>query len=172
MGQKNIKKIFIGIIFLAIAGLCLGVAWNLLRESASSAAIIPPENLPSKIVNEVVDNREKTVEPQSEPARESERSDSIDLAILVKNAQTLYGQEEIDRKEGVLWIDQEQSRFVITLGAVQGLVKGSELSVYNGNKAIGKVKVETLLDVVSYVEPIDIEELMKDNYYNVIIDSR
>ena len=70
-----------------------------------------------------------------------------------------------------MWVDRKSSKLVVTLGAVNGLLPGKSLAVYKGDEKIGKVKVETAFDVISYVLPEDegVKQLEND-YYRVVIE--
>lgn len=175
MGQKNLKKIFLGVTLLIGGGVCVSGAIFLLQKPAvSSVESLPPKVSPQHNADsEVIDIRAKFTPHKSDIEEKVSQSESIDLSALLSDAENIYGSEEVNRTEGVMWIDREESRYVVTLGAVNGLKQGSQLSVYEGDDVIGKVSVDTLLDVISYVAPAGSDhEKLKDNYYKVIFDSR
>ncbi len=79
--------------------------------------------------------------------------------------------EERHRKEGVLWIDQQASQYIITLGAVNEISLGDYLTIFDGKQKIGQVKVIELFDTISYVQPLEKKKKsMKKKYYRVIVE--
>ena len=95
----------------------------------------------------------------------------INLQSLVKQAELVYGNGEKQRKEGLLWIDHKSSKIVATLGAVQGILPGHTLTVYDGQKKISQVTVETAFDVISYVRPQNNSPAFtQGNYYRVVVE--
>ena len=67
--------------------------------------------------------------------------------------------------------DGKSSKIIVTLGVLHGLHQGSILSVYDVDKKIGTVIVDTTLDVISYVRPIEDEmTIYKNEYYKVLIE--
>ena len=55
---------------------------------------------------------------------------------------------------------------------LNGIKKGTRLSVYDGTEKIGYVRVETAMDVISYVYPTKYDTLKKfaGEYYRVIFE--
>ena len=102
---------------------------------------------------------------------EALKAGEIKLSELVRKAKRVYGSEEKERKEGVLWIDREHSVTLATLGALNGLKPGDQLSVYDGDNKITNVVVDKTLDVISYVQPIDDSVgKLESNSYRVVIE--
>jgi len=57
----------------------------------------------------------------------------------------------------------------VTISTLHEVVPGSCLTVYQGDKKIGKVVVDTAFDVISYVSPIDgILDKSSTDYYRVV----
>lgn len=148
---KNTKSIFTGIIFIILAFSCGTTSFYLL---------------------EVKPKLEKKEEARlKKEADLKARQETISLKTVLKQSQGIYSLEEQAQREGLMWVDHKTSRFVVTLGAIHGLVKGSILSVYDGNKRIGEVKVESALDAISYVSPDNqFRSLLNNDYYEVRIE--
>lgn len=88
---------------------------------------------------------------------------------VIRKADRLYGDEEKTRREGLLWIDRKNESFIVTLGALQGLARGSRLTVYDGREKAGMVEVDLAMDVISYVLLVNAtaKDFDKD-YYRVV----
>ncbi|NQU95904.1 MAG: hypothetical protein HQ549_06755 [Candidatus Omnitrophica bacterium] len=73
-------------------------------------------------------------------------------------------------KTGILWIDKKSSRYMLNLGSSDGIHIGDNLDIYDrdGNKA-GRVKIVTLLDLVSYAEPTKADQKLTGNYYDAVL---
>jgi len=97
---------------------------------------------------------------------EEQIGQSVSLEKLLQEADSAYGPEEKNRREGYLWIDREAGTLFVTLGALHGLVPGDKLTIVDGDQAIGEVRVETPMDVVSYVRFTikKTEDFPKDSY--------
>lgn len=106
---------------------------------------------------------------QGEQESKISREGQIKLEDLLSKAKRIYAREEGNRKEGIFWVDRESSLSMITLGALNGLNPGDQLNVYEGETKIAVVTVDKLLDVISYVKPLDkpLTELDED-YYRVV----
>ncbi len=72
------------------------------------------------------------------------------------------------RQEGDLWIDRANGLWVITLGAAHRMQEGQRLVVYDGNNRQGVAVVEKVLDVISYVQPLEDPSLYTKDVYRVI----
>ena len=74
-------------------------------------------------------------------------------------------------KEGYLWIDRKSDKYIITLGALNGLNAGSRVSIYDQTKKIGQLAVDQSYDVISYAHPVetDVHQLQED-YYRIVIE--
>jgi len=90
----------------------------------------------------------------------------IDLDKVVTASQKVHGADEAGRKQGSMWINRKTQSCMVTLGALNGVTKGSELGVYDGENKLGIVKIVSTLDVVSYVVPVnqELKEFTKDYY--------
>lgn len=90
----------------------------------------------------------------------------IDLDSVVSESRKVNSAEEVSRKQGSMWINRKTQSVMVTLGVLNGVTKGSELSVYDGQDKLGTVKIVSALDVVSYAEPVDknLKDFTKDYY--------
>ncbi len=99
------------------------------------------------------------------------QGDSIKVDKLVAQAQKEYDPKELNRKEGILWVDRQSQTFLVTLGALHGLKPGSSLTIYDNESKVGIVTVDTPLDVVSYVWPLEKDkDKFASNYYRAVIE--
>ncbi|MCB9771450.1 MAG: hypothetical protein H6754_02735 [Candidatus Omnitrophica bacterium] len=92
----------------------------------------------------------------------------IDLDKVVTASQKVHGEKEANRIDGTLWIDRKSQKYIMTLGILNGVTKGSRLIIYDGDNKLATIKVISALDVVSFGEPVDkkITDFTKD-YYQV-----
>ena len=175
MGPK-IKRIIIGIIFLLLAAFSALTAFYFLKVKPTMMVrskfksvdwSTAPKQSPLKqtavnATNTLQVTPAKTVMPQEK---------AVSLKSLVKEAEKVYGHEENLNKEGFLWIDRKSSQYVITLGALHGLLPGKHLGIYDGDKRIGQVIVDTPFDVISYVHPSEeSKDLLSNDYYRVVVE--
>ena len=120
-------------------------------------------------LKEKVEQRADQIQQSQSRAALSERS--IKLKELVTEARGHYDESEQSRKKGSLWVDRKSSKLIVTLGAINGLLPGHTLTVYDANKAIGQVIVDTAFDSISYVTPSNKSiDLLQNDYYHVIIE--
>ncbi len=106
----------------------------------------------------------RTVVPES-----AQKTAPVNLESLLKRAQNVYGEEEMKRREGNLWVDQKNAQMIATLGALQGVLPGGYLTIYDKDQRIGQVTVKTSWDVISLVQPLDGSlTLSTDQYYRVV----
>lgn len=96
---------------------------------------------------------------------------SLSLEKLLTDSREEYGNDEAARRQGILWVDRAGGVLYVTLGAVQGLTPGMTLRVYDDQTYYADVRVDTPMDVISYVRPIGkrVDEFVKD-YYRVVIE--
>jgi hypothetical protein len=127
-----------------------------------------PENteVPAAVVNspEPVNPPEPVASASEPTAAIAETPD----APLPSPDYSSYSEEERNRREGLLWNDKKTGQFVATLGAVQGLTPGARLQVYDGDKLLGDVEVDSTEDVVAYVHPLGNFLLGAKQYFRVI----
>ena len=96
---------------------------------------------------------------------------SIKLENLLLKSQSTYAADEKNRTEGFLWRDRRTNTFVVTLGALNGLRPGSELSIYDGNEKIDTATVDLPFDIVSYVKPVkNSPDFFNGGYYRAVME--
>jgi len=174
MTKRNLKTIFIGLCFICLAIMSGLAAFYYLevkpeleqREMAKAKRLVAQETKIQKRA-EVIRMQEKEQTPEA-PIK-MEKSASVES--FVREAETLYSEEEMNKKEGYLWVDRKSSKYVVTLGAINGLNTDSQLAVYQGKDKIGSVIVDLPLDVISYVRPANpSQKFSENNYYRVVIE--
>jgi hypothetical protein len=164
--SKSKSLLATGVCFILASFICVSLIFYLMGHMNMTSM-----NELSQIKEELtVLDIEKT-NSQKELKDVKEQLNTINLEQILGKAQTVYSAEESQRKEGLLWIDQKTSRYVVTLGALNGLHPGSALGVYDGSRRVGEVIVDTPLDVISYVRPdTNSTRKLKDNNYRVVIE--
>ena len=173
MPKRNFKKILIGFFLLVIAATSGLTAFYYLkvkpelasREEELSASVEKMKSTATMVKQTVSESKDK----QKSGTAETTKASGMNLKSIVDRAKSTYSEAEQKRKEGYLWIDRANSKFIVTLGAVQGLLPGDYLTVYDGDKKIGQVTIETPFDVTAYVRPLgESADLFKKNYYHVV----
>ncbi len=158
------RQIIVGLVFISIA--FLGAVFLLyLTVNAQSAKEVEVKDLNQKLF--LVSTEKDAVNGKVE-SLQTQVGRVIDLENVVDVSQKVHGQSEAERKDGSLWIDRKTSSFMVTLGVLNGVTKGSRLSVFEGENKIAVIKVTSALDVVSYAQPVDkkIADFSRD-YYQV-----
>lgn len=149
--KKRLKNTIIGVVFIIMAVVCGLTSFYLLEVKPELQRREEGAGLEQKIL----------VQP----------AEAISLKAVLKQSEEIYTPEEKNKSEGLLWVDRKLEKFVVTLGAINGLSEGSVLSVYEDNKKLGEVKVKTMLDTISYVEPQEeLKPFLKGDYYQVKIE--
>jgi len=116
-------------------------------------------------------NTEKGLAERKASELEDEVGRYLDLDKLAGEAEKVYGAKEKDRKEGHLWIDRDARTMLATLGLLNGLSQGSRLTIFDGQTRVGYARVETPLDVISYVQPINMSlSQLESDYYRVVFE--
>lgn len=165
-GSNNKLKLIVGLLLVIVAFGCLAVLFYFMagtdRQSQARVA---------ELQIRLTDLIAEKAAPRMTPSEVRKAAGTpILVEDLVKKAEEIYGEEEKKQKEGFLWIDKEANSYMITLGALNGLGEGSRLSVYDGDKKIDEVIVETPLDVISYVKPQIPPDQYTETYYRVVIE--
>ena len=167
MADKNKTLLGFGLSLLIISFLCAaGVLYFMGNTNQKNAQQIA--SLEVQLMNLISEKGQEKL-----PSRDAKRvhRKEVDEAEFLAKAETIYGPGELERKEGVLWIDRETMQCIITLGAVNGLQKGSRLNIYHNDVQIGKVNVEVPFDIISYVRLIDQDfDDFNDDYYRVALN--
>ena len=163
MAEKNLKKVGVGLILIALAVVSLVGVFYFLEVKPELAKRDQSKSQKLEASKQKLQERATAIQKT--------QAGDIDLNALVKQAEAMYGPEEKNRKEGVLWVDRSTSQFVVTLGALNGLLPGKYLTVYDGPTRIGQVAVDTPLDVISYVHPLETStDFSQGDYYRVVME--
>jgi len=166
IANNNKQQFLIGIYFLiaAFVGI-VGVFYGLGHINQNQAGEL------SQLKDQLTMLEVEKTNTQTELSDVKSRLNTIDLDYLLTKADAVYPTSEKARTEGLLWMDSVASKYVVTLGALNGLKAGSQLGVYEGDRKIGQVVVNTPLDVISYVSPANQSlQLSADNSYRVVIE--
>jgi len=140
-------------------------------EKKKSANVSETPNVPKK--NAAVLTKKQFPGPSlvanTQDTKTSKTKKKVSLRPLVDEAKGVYSSSEKEKKEGYLWVDNTSSNYVVTLGVVNGIFAGDDLTVYDGNKEIGRVTIDTAFDVISYVAVnVDLIKILKKDYYRVV----
>jgi hypothetical protein len=159
------KTLFTGVVFIVTAFMCLlGVFYMIVqqkRDKETRLAEIQQEMAVLDTEKNLVQN--KVFELSQTAGREIELE-----RVLERVGDEEFAQEQA-RQEGDLWIDRSTGSWVITLGALNGVASGQMIGVYDDEKRVGTVKVQTVLDVISYVQPFTNEADFTKVVYRVVI---
>lgn len=167
MAGKNKKVLIVGLIFIIISFICIGGVLYFMGEK-QHLEIRKVTALEVELANLIAEKSEAVIKA-SDP--NWYRREAIELEDIAIRAEKIYGEKELNRKEGVLWIDRKTSLYLVTLGIINGVQKGSLIGIYEGNMKIGSVEVKDFYDIISYVDLVDktSDDFDKD-YYKVIIE--
>ncbi len=171
MPKKNVRKIIIGLVLIVFGvGLFATAVFYYLEVKPELAK--REQIKVKKIKAKETKIEQRVLASQKEGSFSgSGASDGVSLKRLVAQSEEIYGKNEKSRKEGFLWVDQQASQYVVTLGAINNLFPGDYLTVYDGDKKIGQVKVESSFDIISYVQPLEkINRIFQKDYYRVVIE--
>ncbi len=165
MKEKNKTLLGIGLILIVVAFLCALFGLYLLGNAS-----LKKENkiasLQAQLVNLI---SEKSRNVLSEKDAQRVQRGPINEEDLIEKAEAVYGPQELERKEGILWIDRKARTLLVTLGVVNGLKKGDILGVYENDNRIGEVIVDKPYDIISYVRPNKMSlNDFKKSYYRVV----
>lgn len=168
-------KIILGLVFVACAFICAMTVFYFIHQKTTDS-LKENSSLQVQLANLIAEKGESFL---SESDRRRVRRDPIDFEDLLAHTEKVYGEQELSRKDGVLWVDRASQACMITLGAANGLVKGSSLGLYEDvagprgtavSQKISDVVVEQAYDIVSYVKLVDktLDDLTRD-YYRVTV---
>ncbi len=171
----NKTNILIGLGLVACAFIAAMAVSYVMHEKAATN-LKEVDALQVQLVNLIADKGEKYL-PEADRARV--KRERIDIEDVLLRTERVYGEQELKRKDGILWIDRTSSACMITLGAANGLIPGTYLSVYdeiinaNGtavSQKVADVVVEKTYDIVSYVTIPDkkFSDFVRD-YYRVTV---
>lgn len=158
------KQIISGLIFVSVS--FVGAVFLLyLTVNAQSAKEIELQDLTDEYF---LINTQKDVAVSQVQTLQSQAGRFLNRDKVIDAAQSVHGEDESNRTDGSFWIDRKSGRCMVTLGVLNGVDKGSRLSVYEGENKIATVNVVSALDVVSFVEPVDKKVMdFKRDYYQV-----
>jgi len=165
--DPNKRQMVLGLALIVFAFLCvLGLFYFLVDSQRMNLEKIG--SLEGKMKNLELE-KEKVHEELQEWKQAPPKP--ISVSDIVVEAEKMYGLGQQNQQNGFLWIDRQADTYIVTLGVLNGLKQGSFLTLYDGNKKVGKVVVQLPLDVISYVDFVnnDVESLAKD-YYQVAIE--
>jgi hypothetical protein len=165
--SANKTQLFLGLLLILVAFLCVVAVFYFLMN-AQTEKLGEISTLKEQIS---VLNIENGLSRQKASELEQKVGRSLNMQRILEEADKIYDPAEKKRKEGYLWIDRETNTFLVTLGALNGLNVGSRLTVYDKTEKMGFVRVETALDVISYVQPVN--KTMNDfaqDYYRVVFE--
>ena len=150
MATNPKSKLTLGIVLVLGAGVCAGAAVYLMGDvnMRNQKKIAQLEVQLTNLMNEKAEKNLKGADAQRL------RGPQVTLEKLVDKASGNYSQQEREQKEGLLWIDRDAKTYMVTLGALNGLKKGSQLSIYQGEKQVDVVTVQSVYDVIAYVKPL------------------
>jgi hypothetical protein len=167
MADKNKTQMLTGLFLVIAAFICVTVAFYFVIDAQreSSARI---QELKDKI--DILETEKDLVSREVKTLQEAWGT-SLSLQSVLLEASRQYGDLEKNRQEGSLWIDRKTASCVVTLGALNGLVPGSRLKIYDGREEVGKATVDVSLDIISYVTPVNkkLAQFSQD-YYRVVIE--
>ncbi|MDP8266511.1 MAG: hypothetical protein P9M07_06150 [Candidatus Aceula meridiana] len=155
--MSNKLKVILGLGLIAVAFICIiAVSFSIDRRNQSSVQEI--DVLQVELANLIAQQSEDIL---SDSDKEKVERDPIRLEDVLARAQSIYGEAELERKNGILWIDRKSSQMMVTLGVVNGLMPGTYLGVYQEklqadgtviNEKVDDVVVEKAYDIISYVK--------------------
>jgi hypothetical protein len=167
MPDQSKKKLILGLSFIIVSFLCIAAFFYLFGQNSRDDAA-RMASLEVQLANLMIEKSQSQLSPDD--ARRVAR-EPISLEEFTEKAENIYGKAELSRKEGILWIDRASSKFMVTLGAVNGLKAESKLGIYQDDKKIGEVVVETPMDIISYVRlPGPSAAQWDRNYYRAVIE--
>lgn len=146
--KKDIRKIAVGAALIVLSAVCGLAAFYLPDE--------PGDLFSQEPISVKQDSLPRPAAPLKPPEGKKQSPDD---------------QNQTNKKEGFLWVDQKASRLVVTLGTRHGLRAGRYLTVYAGTQRKGQVAVDTLFETISYVHPVEkVMNLSENNYYRVVLE--
>ena len=155
-------KLLWGVVLISAAFVCIVATFYFIGQA---------DQADKKKIALLDDQLAKLKEQAKNLSHADKTHEPMKLGELVKKAEDVYDSAEKNRKEGSLWLDRRSNSFIVTLGALQGLLPGSQLSIYDGSKKMDTASVEIPFDVISYVKPVKSSpDSFTGNYYRVVIE--
>ena len=163
---SNKTVLFLGLLFIVSSFLCVVAVFyqvvNNWQENSRQLEIV---------LRRLAESEAGQAAARSEAQHLAHRMGrGIEFESLMAASRQHHGFEERTRRQGDLWIDRQGDQWMVTLGALNGLREGSLLRVMDGTQEVGMVAVKTVLDVVSYVSPLDNRDLFQDDIYHVVVE--
>jgi len=168
MKTTNHKKLlFLGFMLIIAAFVCiLALFYQIVTIHREEALKVQDTKVMAERISQEKEAAEKEVR-----RLEGKVGREIDVDRLVSAAQQEYGRAEGQRTAGDLWVDHENDTWVVTLGALNGVQKGTRLRVLGSGQEIGRVIAETVLDVISYVRPLgDAAQFLQEIYQVEVVE--
>ena len=164
---NNRTILFLGLLFIVVAFVCIvGVFYRIINEHQLATKEV--EDIKEEIV--AIDAQRTAAERQVQELAKRVGKE-IELEHLIKMAEEEYGEQEREREEGDHWVDRDGDSWMITLGALNNIDEGSRLRVLDDrDQQIGVVVAEDVLDVVSYVYPLENRGQYRDDIYQVVVE--
>lgn len=163
---SNKTILFLGLLFIFSAFMCVAaVSYQMIQDRRYKDEEV--EDIRRNLVEVKAERTEAQRKARELAARAGQ---GIEFDRLMSAAHQRHGEEERSRREGDLWIDREGKEWMVTLGALNGLAKGSRLRVMDGDQQIGVVTARAVLDVVSYVDPEDDHGQFQGDLYQVVME--
>ncbi len=159
------KKLFTGVVFIITAFMCvLGVFYMIVEQKRDKEMQVAEMREEMAVLD-----TEKGLVQDKMFKLEQTAGREIELTrVLERVGEEEFAQEQ-NRQQGDLWIDRSTNSWVITLGALNGIAAGERISVYDDERRMGTVVVETVLDVISYVRPFTGDADFTKSFYKVIV---
>ena len=169
MPDKIKLRLIVGLLLITISFICVAVVLYSIGHTTKVRAT-KVAYLETQLTNLIAEKAAAQMEPADSGRI---KKGPVKAEDVLTGAENVYGQEAREKKEGILWVDHKASRYLVTLGAFNGLRSGDQLNIYDGDKLIGEVSVETPLDIIAYVKPVGkmVLEDFDKNYYRVAVKS-
>ena len=168
MTDKNKIALILGIICVIVSFGCLLTSLYLSNQNPQPPGVSSPAEQLSQppSARQKTDSHDPTQSTEIAKVQKKEASHEDYLT----RARRIYGEEELNRKEGVLWVDPKDSSFVVTLGKVNGAFPGSHLNVYDGSTLITEAVIQSASDITAHVKFTDkTPDEFKKSYYKVVL---
>jgi cell division protein FtsB len=167
LADKNKTQLLIGVFLVIAAFIGVAVAFYFVIGGQRDSAV-HIEELKKQI--EVLQTEKDLIAREVKTLQDAWGT-SLSLQNVLLEASRQYGDMEKNRREGSLWIDRKTASYIVTLGALNGLIPGSRLKIYDGQEEVGNATVDVPLDIISYVTPVDKKLAhFPQDYYRVVIE--
>ncbi|MEW5894850.1 MAG: hypothetical protein AB1650_03685 [Candidatus Omnitrophota bacterium] len=162
----NKTTLFMGLLFIVLSFGCIaGVLYQFFIDYQGASKEMA--DMKEKIV---VLDADKSVAEQKVREFSKRVGQEIEMDKFLAAAEAKYGDKESQRKEGDLWINRVSGEWMVTLGAMNGVKKGTRMRVFDRDAQIGVVVADTVLDVVSYVYSLEDSDRFSEGIYKVALE--